>query len=69
MPSRRSEGSGCKCGSPEEHALLVRRVDASFEKDAERVTLGLKVATAEALVKRAAVGLFPGAWPADAAWK
>lgn len=53
--TRRSEGSGCKCASPEEHARLVRRVDASFEKDAERVTLGLKVATSEALRIRAMI--------------
>jgi hypothetical protein len=55
--SARSEGPACRCESPAEHARLVARVNASFEKDAERVAYELSVATAEQIRKRAEIHL------------
>lgn len=44
---------GCRCESPGHHALLVARVDRSFEQDRDRALLAQKVATSEALRIRA----------------
>jgi hypothetical protein len=55
--SARSEGSACRCDSPAEHARLVARVNASFEKDPGRVAYALTVATSEQLRKRAEIHL------------
>jgi hypothetical protein len=57
MTQRRSEGSRCECGSPEEHAKLVANVDESFKRDYDgsRMRLALQVSTSEALRRRALV--------------
>jgi hypothetical protein len=46
----------CRCdggADGPEHRALVMRVNASFEKDRERALLGMAVASAEALRRRA----------------